>query len=456
MYESDSGTFIRTGRGGESSYPGTQETLESLNIRIPIEKFENQDIWKPISIPGSYSPVEANPQGFSDFILAPVKGIIAAADIIFFVLIIGGVVGLMNYTGAFNAGIKGITRLLRGREYGLIIIVTLLNALGGTTFGLGEETIAFYPILIPVFIAAGYDSMVAFAAVFAGSNMGIMFSTTNPFSTIIASNTAGINWTNGLDFRVAMWAIGLIICTGYILYYARRVKNDPSRTLVSESFNVPETVEAPRLSFRIIMLLIVFSVCFILMIVGVARLGWWFEEMSAIFLVGAVLIGIAGKIPEKILVNEVIKGAGDLLGVALIIGIARGVTILMDDGLISDTLLYQASTITAGMQKGLFANMLVFIYAGLSFFISSTSGLAVLTMPIMAPLADTVGIGREVVVNSYQFGNGLFNFINPTSLVLPCLAISRISFNEWLKFVLPLMGILLVTIMLAVSLQLYL
>jgi uncharacterized ion transporter superfamily protein YfcC len=191
------------------------------------------------------------------------------------------------------------------------------------------------------------------------------------------------------------------------------------------------------------------------MIFGVSRLGWWFEEMSAIFLVGAILIGIVGKIPEKTLVSEFVKGAGELLGVALIIGIARGVTILMDDGLISDTLLYYASGVTSGMEQGFLANALIFIYAGLSFFISSTSGLAVLTMPVMAPLADTVGMGREMVVNSYQFGSGLFNFINPTSLVLPCLAISRIQFNEWLKFVLPLMGILLLIIIAAVSIHLY-
>lgn len=440
--------FMRMGRESQQSYPATQQTLDALDIQIPLEKFENGDIWKPISIPGTYQTVESNPQGIVEFLISPVKGIIQASDIIFFVLILGGLVGLMNYTGAFNSGIGWLAKIMRGREFGLIILVMILNALGGTTFGLGEETIAFYPILIPVFIAAGYDSLVALGAVFIGSSVGVMCSTTNPFSTIIASNTAGINWTSGLEFRIVMLVLALGISLLYVWRYARKIKKDPSKSLVDSAvFAVVDSEKSPPLTPRIVAMLTIFGASFILMIVGVSKFGWWFEEMSALFLVAAAIIGILGRLKERILVTEFIKGAGELLGVALIIGFARGVTVLMDDGLISDTLLYYASDLTTGMQPGIFANAMMFIYGGLSFFISSTSGLAVLSMPVMSPLADTVGVGREVVVNAYQFGAGLLFFISPTALILPSLAMAKVEYNTWLKFVLPLMGILLVLLM---------
>ncbi len=191
------------------------------------------------------------------------------------------------------------------------------------------------------------------------------------------------------------------------------------------------------------------------MIIGVSFLDWWFVEMTSTFLVGAILIGIIGRIKEGVFVETFAKGAADLLNVAFIIGIARGVTIIMEDGLISDTILFHASSVTEGMNKGVFTNVMLFIYAGLSFFISSSSGLAVLTMPIMSPLADTVNIGRETIVNTYQYGMGLFYLINPTSLILAALAIVKISYDKWLRFVMPLILILLLTTMALLTISVY-
>lgn len=196
--------------------------------------------------------------------------------------------------------------------------------------------------------------------------------------------------------------------------------------------------------------------CFVVMIYGVSQLEWWFVEMTAVFLVGAILIGLLARINEVTFVDTFVKGAGDLLGVALIIGIARGVSVIMNDGLISDTMLYHASTMTEGMNKGLFANILLFIYSGLSFFIPSSSGMAVLTMPVMSPLADTVGVGREVVVNAYQYGMGLFAFINPTGLILASLAIVKVGYDKWLKFVMPLVIILTITTIIFLTVSVYL
>ena len=194
-YNKAENTFTKTSLNKTTTLTASQETLNLLEINIPLEKFTSGDIWKPISIPNTYKEVEAKPQGVIAFIKSPIKGIIEGADIIFLVLIIGGLIGIINYTNAFDAGISWLAKTLKGYEYVLIILVTTLIAIGGTTFGLAEETIAFYPILIPIFLAAKYDAMVPLACIYIGSSIGTMCSTTNPFSSIIASDAAGINWT---------------------------------------------------------------------------------------------------------------------------------------------------------------------------------------------------------------------------------------------------------------------
>ncbi|MBJ6369185.1 YfcC family protein [Snuella sedimenti] len=460
-YNKTQNTFSKITSDGSFTLPASQKTLDSLQIKIPLEKFTNGDIWKPISIPHTYNQLEANPQGLASFIKSPIKGIIEAADIIFLVLIIGGLIGIMNHTGAFEAGIAWIAKVLKGREYLIIISVTFLIAIGGTTFGLAEETIAFYPILIPIFLAANYDAMVALASIYIGSSVGTMCSTTNPFSSIIASDAAGINWTTGLNFRLLMLVLCTTICLFYILRYASRVKKTPSKSIIYDQKEAIEqlfgntTHSSLKLSNRLRLILFIFIMCFVIMIYGVSSLDWWFIEMTSVFLVGAVLIGGIAKIKEFLFVDIFVKGASDLLGVALIIGIARGITVLMDDGLISDTILYYSSNITNGMNKGVFTNALLFVFGGLSFFIPSSSGMAVLTMPIMAPLADGVGIGREMIVNTYQYGMGLFAFINPTGLILASLAIVKVGFDKWLKFVMPLVIILTLFTMLMLTIFAY-
>lgn len=461
-YDKSEHVFIKTTPEGTSSLSASQNTLDSLQIKIPLEKFTNGDIWKPISIPNTYKTLEAKPQGILAFIKSPIKGIIEAADIIFLVLIIGGLIGIMNCTGAFDAGIAWLAQALKGREYWLIIAVTFLIAIGGTTFGLAEETIAFYPILIPIFLAAKYDAMVPLASIYIGSSVGTMCSTTNPFSAIIASDAAGINWTAGLNFRLLMFILCVTICLIYILRYAKRVRQDASKSIIYDQKTAIEelfgnsTNDTVKLSNKLRFILVIFILCFIVMIYGVSQLEWWFVEMTSVFLVGAVIIGFIAQIKESTFVNVFVRGASDLLGVALIIGIARGITVLMDDGLISDTMLYYTSNLTNGMNKGLFTNAMLFIYGGLSFFIPSSSGMAVLTMPIMAPLADGVGLNREVIVNTYQYGMGLFAFINPTGLILASLAIVKVGFDRWLKFITPLLIILTLFTMLMLTLSVYL
>ncbi len=462
-YNSENNTFLKTSLNASESLEATQETLNNLQVKIPIDKFTSGAIYKPISIPGTYQKLEASPQGFAAFIQAPIKGIIAVADIIILVLFIGGLVAIVNYTGAFEAGITRLSSLLEGKEYILIFAVTTLIALGGTTFGFAEETIAFYPILVPIFIAAKYDAIVALASIFIGTSIGTMVSTTNPFSTIIASNSAGINWTSGIEGRILMLSICLIISILYILRYAKKVKKDPTKSLVFDQkesieklFSFKKSSELREFTTRLKLVLSIFIICFIVMVYGVIKLDWWFIEMTGVFFVGALLIGFLCRINETVFVNTFIKGASELLSVAFIIGLARGVTILMEDGLISDTLLFYASSFTEDMNKGLFINSIMFVFSGLGFFIPSSSGMAVLTMPIIAPLADTVSIGREHVVNAYILGLGLFNFINPTGLVLASIAMVKVGYDKWLKFIIPLILLLTLVSMIFLTIAVYL
>ncbi|WP_452224393.1 YfcC family protein [Lacinutrix chionoecetis] len=462
VYNKADNNFTQASTEKTTSLPATQETLNALGIKIPLDKFTSGDIYKAINIPNTYRELDAQPQGVFDFIKSPIKGVIEAADIIFLVLIIGGLIGIINSTGAFDAGIAWLARVLKGREYILIILVTTLVAAGGTTFGFAEETIAFFPILIPVFLAAKYDALVGVACIFIGSSIGTMCSTINPFSTIIASDAAGISWTTGVWGRFFMLLACLAICIIYILRYANRVKNDPTKSIIyhqqQQIAALFGNTSAKTIAFttRLRLALFVFSMSFAVMIYGVVFLEWWFVEMTATFLVGAIIIGIITGIKESVFVDTFVKGASDLLGVALIIGIARGITVIMADGLISDTMLYYASDLTTGMNKGLFATAMTGIYAVLSFFIPSSSGMAVLTMPIMSPLADTVNVGREIVVNAYQYGMGLFYLINPTGLILASLAIVKVGFNKWLKFIMPLFIILVVFTLLVMTISVYL
>ncbi len=442
--------------------PASQKSLDSLGVKIPLEKFTSGDIWKPIGIPGTYHATPARHQGLLAFLQAPLKGISEAMDVILFVLILGGAIGVVYASGAFDAGVASLAQLLKGREFLLIIIITSLIAAGGTTFGLAEETIAFYPILVPVFLAAGYDVLVAIACIYLGSCVGTMVSTVNPFSTIIGSDAAGINWLVGINMRFLMLLLTLSITLAYILRYGRKVKQNPAASMVfaqkeelENTFLRKNKSDIKPLDLRQKLVLLVFLLCFVVMIYGVSNLDWWFMEMTTLFFAGSILMGFVANSGEENFVNSFISGAKDLLSVALIIGVARGVTVLMENGQISDTMLYYASNLVNGMPKALFINVLFYMYAGLSLFIPSSSGMAVLTMPIFAPLADVVDIGRENIVNAYLYGQGLISLINPTGLILASLTMVNISFGKWLKFVMPLLWILLILSMLVLTIGVY-
>ena len=443
-YDSDQKIFLVTGEKSVN-LPGNQNTLDSLGLEMELSKFEEGKIRRPVSIPNTYNEQEASPQGLKEILFAPIKGIYESIDIILFVLIIGGFIGVFQHSGALDKGVGLLAKKMEGREKWLIIALILLIALGGTTFGMQEETIAFYPILVPIFLAAGYDLIVPVAAVYGGSCIGLMGALINPFGTIIASDAAGVSWMEGIESRIAMLVLGSIVLIWYIVRYAEGVKKNPETSIlhglkVKNLFEKKgEPVAAGKMTKGTWVLLGLFALTFVVMIYGVSSMGWWFEEMTALFLLAAIILGVMQRASESDFVTAFVGGAKDLLGVSLIIGVARGITIVLNDGLISGTLLNEASHLVSGTSPLIFLPMLMIVFFVLAFFISSSSGLALVSMPIMGALANVVGVPTEEIVNAYLFGFGLMQFITPSGLILPSLAMVNVPYNIWLKFIVKLL-----------------
>lgn len=429
--------------------------------RIPSET-----LGKDVPVAGSYAPTDANPQGVFEVLLAPISGFYDPAsyaanaiDVSLFVLIIGGFIGVVTATGAIDAGIKRAMTRAKGREVWMIPFLMALFALGGTTYGMAEETLAFYLILTPVMIAAGYDALVAVAVILLGAGVGVLGSTINAFSTVIASDAAGVTFADGLPLRLAILAVTWLVTVAFVMRYAARVKADPSKSLVfdrkatNEAHFLKDTASDVDFTGLQKLVLSLFALTFAVMIWGVSTGGWWMAEMSALFLAAAIIIGIVGRLGETKLVEAFVNGARDLLGVALIIGLARGIVVVMDAGHITDTILHAAELSVAGLSKTAFILVIYWIEVGMSFFVPSTSGLAVLSMPILAPVADFAGVKRELVVTAFATASGMVNLITPTSaVVMGGLAIGRVPYERWLRFVWPLLVLLTLILMAALTL----
>ncbi|MCC1482698.1 YfcC family protein [Roseibaca sp. Y0-43] len=443
--------------------------MAALTWIIPAGQYDrvaSEALGKDVPVAGSYAPTEANPQGLFDVILAPIAGFYdpmsyaaRAIDVSLFVLIIGGFIGVVTATGAIDAGIARAMVRLKGREKWMIPILMALFALGGTTYGMAEETLAFYVLLIPVMIAAKYDALTAVAVILLGAGVGVLGSTINAFSTVIASDAAGVTFADGLLLRLGILLVCFAVTVAFVMRYAARVRADPTASLVYDkkaaneahflSDALGETVAYTGLHKIVLGL---FALTFAVMIWGVSLGGWWMAEMSGLFLAAAIAIGIVGRQGEGKLVDAFVGGARDLLGVALIIGLARGIVVVMDAGLITDTILHAAETSVAGLSQTAFILVIYWIEVGLSFFVPSTSGLAVLSMPILAHVADFAGVKRELVVTAFATASGMVNLITPTSaVVMGALGIGRVPYERWLRFIWPLLLVLTLVVMAALA-----
>jgi uncharacterized ion transporter superfamily protein YfcC len=437
---------------------------------VPAGEYERQrnaQLERDVPIPGTYHTLDPNPQGLWAVLIAPIAGFYnpdsnqaAAIDVALFVLVIGGFLGVVTKTGAIDAGIGGAMSALHGREKWMIPLLMALFAAGGTIYGMAEESLAFYALIIPVMIAAGYDSLTGVAIIMLGAGVGTLGSTINPFATVIASNAAGVPFTTGMPLRFAILLLGWLACVVYVMRYAERVRKDPSRSLVADMaesnrehfLKSQKESGAPALTGIRKIILVLFGLSFAVMIWGVSVAGWWMAQMSALFLAAAIIVAVIVRMGEEEFTSTFVNGARDLLGVALVIGIARGIVVVMDAGKITDTILYWSEQAVDGLSTIAFINVMFLLELILSFFVPSSSGLAVLTMPIMAPLADFSNVGRDVVVTAYQSANGLLNLVNPTfAVVMGGLAIGRVPYNRWLQFTWPLVLVLAAIIVVAIS-----
>lgn len=447
--------MITTPDGKQDLVPATQEELKKLNIKIDVNEFTSGAITKPVSIPDTYQRLEQRAKGISDLPTSMVQGTIESVDIVIFILVLGGMIGVVKASGAFESGLVALTKKTKGHEFILIFLTSILMILGGTFVGLEEEAVAFYPILVPAFIAMGYDSIVCVGAIFLSSSIGTAFSTINPFSVVIASNAAGINFTEGLGFRIFGCAAGAVFVIGYLYWYSKKVKADPSFSYTYEDSAEFKRIwsmksdEGKPFNTKNKIVLLLFVAAFPLMVWGVMSQGWWFPKMASSFLTITIIImfltGLGkNSLSEKEVVDAFVEGASSLVGVSLIIGLARGVNAIMNDGLISDTILNYLSNLVAHSNGVIFIIIMMFIFFVLGFVVPSSSGLAVLAMPIFAPLADSVHIPRFVIVTAYQFGQYAMLFLAPTGLIMATLQMLDMKYSHWFKFVMPVVLFLLI------------
>lgn len=439
---------------------------------VPAGQYDMTELnGKEVPVPGTYQQVENTPQGIFDIITSPAKGFADAVDVALFILIIGGFLGVVMKTGAIDAGIAEVTNRLKGKEKMMIPVLMILFGIGGTSYGMAEETIAFYPLLIPVFVAAGYDTITAVAVILLGAGVGVLGSTVNPFATGIASGFAGVSLGQGIVLRLLILVVGMAAAIFYVMRYAEKVRKDPTKSLtyatreadIKHFGNQQEGTTFPELTGKRKLILGLFALTFVIMIYGVIpfedmgitaipTLWWWFTELASLFLIMSIVIGLVAGLNEKELIGGFVDGARDLLGVALIVGLSRGITVVMNAGNMTATVLNLGEQTLASTGSIAFTILTYIFYIPMSFLIPSTSGLATLSMPIMAPLGDFAGVTRDVVITAYQSASGIMNLVTPTSaVVMGGLAIGRVPYDKWLKFVGKFLVIMFIITAIALS-----
>ena len=388
-------------------------------------------------------------QGPGAVLEAPIAGIMAAAEVVAFVFIVGGAFQIITATGAIDAGMRRVVRRFKSKDILVIPIAMLLFALGGSTFGMAEETLPFFAIFLPIMIAMGFDSLTAFMIVFIGAKAGYIASTVNPFSVLIAQGVIGITGNPQLWLRAIMFVVIVGLSIGWVVLYARKVRKNPELSLTfhddkQKRLDMGAVDDDVPFTTAQKWILVVFLAGMALIVWGLVSQGWYMSELSAVFLAMGLLAGIIARFSQQKIAQEFVVGLKDFAFSAIVIGLARGVNHVLTEGMISDTMLNAASNLVAGMSGPLFVVCLLLIFFVLGFVVPSSSGLAVLAMPIFAPLADTVGIPRWIIVAAYQFGQYAMLYIAPTGLVMATLQMLDMKMSHWFRFVWPMMVFTLV------------
>ncbi|WP_067828178.1 YfcC family protein [Nocardia inohanensis] len=479
----------RKKRGFPSTYTilaGVTVAVWLLAFVIPPGVYEMDDKGHPIA--GSYHRIDSAKsfvERLRDLFLAPINGLYGiqdktgqvgpdlsgdlygAAAVFMFVLAVGAFITVAFATGALDSGIGRLAYKLRDRSFLLIVGIMVVFAVAGTVEGFAEETLGFYALLVPLMLALGYDRMTAVGAIISGAGIGVLCSTVNPFATGTASSAAGIAIGDGIVLRVAMLVVLTAVTVAYVLWYARRVKSDPDKSwsgwLPGDRDVKAEEHEPDPMTKRQVAVVWLVGLTFAFMIFSIIpwgtvvkgpdaqkypwELDWFFPELTALFLVGAVVVGLVGGLGEARMSEQIGKGFGDFVGAGIVIVLARGVTVIMNNTQITSTVLHALEGVVTGTSSAVFAVAVFLVNVPLAFLIPSTSGHATLAMPIMAPLADFANVPRSLVVTAWQSASGWANLVTPTTAVVTGgIALAKVRYDRYVKFIAPLMGILFVLI----------
>jgi uncharacterized ion transporter superfamily protein YfcC len=397
--------------------------------------------------PNSYAQVDSASAKPFDVLKAFPKGLGAAQSIVFFIFIVGGSFNVVNQTGAIEAGISKVALSLKGREKLLIPIIVVLFSLGGATIGMAEEAIVFVPIGIALARALGYDAIVGMSIVALGAAAGFTSGFMNPFTVGVAQSIAELPMFSGIALRLVIWVCSVALIIVYIYRYANKVKADPTKSLVyeleqEEKDHAIDLSNIKEMTGKRVAVLLIFGVGMGILIFGVFKFGWYITEIAAIFLAIGIFGGFAGGMNFDDIAKNFIAGAKDMTTGALVVGLARGLLVIMEGSMIIDTIVYGMGSVVSSLPKTVSAVGMLLVQSFLNFFIPSGSGQAATTMPIMAPLSEVIGLTRQTAVLAYQFGDGISNSIIPTSgVLLANLSIAKIKYEVWVKYVAPLIGL---------------
>ena len=421
-----------------------------LTFVIPSGAYEmitNEQTGASMVDPDTYHRVEGKTLGLFDLFLAVPKGMEQAAYVIFFIFIIAGAFQVVTETGAIEGAIKRLAKAMKGKEVLAIIVFVFVFSIGGATIGMSQETVIFIPIGIMLARSLGYDAMVGFAMISLGAQAGFQSGWLNPFTVGVAHDVAELPMFSGIAMRLVFWAAYVIITCWFIIRYGKKVKADPSKSLVreleeKEQDKALDLSSISKMSKAQVVVLLLVAATLILRVVGISLWDWYITEMSALFLVMGILAGIIGRQSCSGICDAFIEGARSVVFGSLLVGVAQAIVIIFNEGQILDTIVYGLSNAVMILPQSLAVLGMMLVQTIINFFVNSGSGQAMITMPVMIPIADILGITRQTAVTCFQFGDGISNALFPTSPVLMAvLSVAKIPYDKYAKFILPLFGI---------------
>lgn len=423
---------------------------------VPSGSYQRQEVnGREVTVAGTYEQSEKTyideetgdevdlRQGVFDVLQAPTRGIQEAIEIVAFILIVGGSFQVITKTGAITSGMGRVVRRFKNKDILIIPIAMVLFALGGTSFGMAEETLPFFAIFMPIMMAMGFDSMTAFMVVFVGARTGYIASTINPFNVLIAQGILGIQGNPQLWLRMIAWVVLTAVAITWVVLYARRVKKNPESSITFEDdiakkveFAADESALDAEFTGRQKGVLAVFIAGMCLIIWGLVTQGWYMNEISAVFLAMGLLAGVIAGFSQDVIAQEFVAGIADFAFSAIVVGLARGILVIASDGMIIDTILNALATGLGGIPAVLFTTLLYAVENLLAILVPSSSGLAALTAPIFGPLTELMGLNPEAAVWALSMGSATMSLICPTSAILVAgLGVCKIKLGQWWKTV---------------------